>query len=64
MYGFDLNWLLVEQDQDVELTGELINAFSLTSLEITFLSLLRQLKKEYQENVLDYLNYKIYMNNK
>jgi hypothetical protein len=64
MYGFDLNWLLVQQDQEIKLSSALINAFSLTSTEITFLSLFRQLSKDRQENVLDFLDYKIYKSNK
>lgn len=59
-YGFDLNWLLVEEIQNRTnyQEGE-YDAFSLTPVEADLISMYRRLNSDYQENVIEFVDYKL-----
>jgi transcriptional regulator with XRE-family HTH domain len=58
-YGFDLNWLLVEEVQKQPNCSEEKNAFPLTPAEANLISMYRRLNSDYQESVIEFVDYKI-----
>lgn len=58
-YGFDLNWLLIEGVQNQPNCPEGENAFSLTPAETNLISMYRRLNSDYQESVIEFIDYKL-----